>query len=73
MDLRDVRYNLLLRTDIDELLDSCLVDKVSKEICNNKVFWINKYENDGIPMLNYRDSLSMNIDMNKSVGKMQLI
>lgn len=57
MQVRDVRYNILLQTDIDNLIDACSADKLSYEICNSKNFWINRYEYDGIPSLNFRNDL----------------
>jgi hypothetical protein len=62
MDIKDVKYNLLLRTDINQLRRSCLVDKVSTNICNSKIFWEDKYNYDGIPMLKFRDDLFLNIN-----------
>ena len=60
MDIQDVRYNLLLQTDIDDLLDFCLTDRISNNICNSWVFWENKYNE--IPILKYRDNILLNIE-----------
>jgi hypothetical protein len=60
MDSRDIKYNLLLQSNIDDLLGFCLTDRVSNQICNSRVFWDNKYSK--FPMLKYRDNLMLNIE-----------
>jgi hypothetical protein len=49
MDTGDIRKNILLRyDDIDELINSCFVDKLSHTICSTKSFWEDKYSYDNL-------------------------
>lgn len=39
---KDIFYNILLKTDIDKLKNSCLTNKTSLQICLDKQFWLER-------------------------------
>lgn len=51
----DLLYNILLKSDIDSILQLKLVFKQVENIAD-KLFWINKFANDGLPIQHIRDN-----------------
>ncbi|HSW76656.1 MAG TPA: hypothetical protein VLG50_06410 [Candidatus Saccharimonadales bacterium] len=49
--MEDIKFETLLRLDIDDLHHACLVDKSSLSICHNNYFWQQKFEYDHVPLL----------------------
>jgi hypothetical protein len=41
-------YNILLQADINDIANLCLVNKQTYNICCNKQFWVEKFNNNNI-------------------------
>lgn len=65
--MQDIRREMLLATDIEELLNYCSVDKLSRDICSESYFWrkfFNQY-NLPFPTIHYHDPKSWIIAFEK--------
>ena len=51
----DIYYNILLQSDIHMIKTLCIINKAFYQLCHSHYYWINKYNNDKIPLplLNY--------------------
>lgn len=54
----DVDYKILMYLEPDELSKVCRTNHYSRELCDNKVFWIDKFEHDKLPLLYKPDELN---------------
>lgn len=47
----DILFNILLQSNINNIKNYCLLSTISKNICNDKNFWLTKFKIDNIPIL----------------------
>ena len=47
----DMYYNILMDSDPSAIENICMINKTSYQICSNPAFWINKFNQDGLPFL----------------------
>lgn len=57
MDLTDLRQKILLELPVEELPNAGSIDKLSETICNSSNFWVQKFSNDGLVMINKKTDL----------------
>lgn len=41
---KDTLYNILLQSDANTLINMCRTNIIAKQICDDKAFWINKFD-----------------------------
>jgi len=59
----DVNYEILKKLDIKSLNRFCIINKNAKEICNNKEFWLDKFRNDDLPIMDAPTTIEQWIKM----------
>lgn len=52
MNVYDIRKNILLRLPTDQLINACVTDQLAYQICSDEVFWIQKFDNENLPIIN---------------------
>lgn len=52
MHIPDIRFKILCHLHINDIKNICFTDKLSLDICSDKNFWINKFKNDKMLLLN---------------------
>ena len=48
----------LFQLPIGELIDACSTDRTAREICGQDDFWIRKFKNDGLTLINKRTNFA---------------
>lgn len=56
-ELYDINFNILLKSDIDSVLNLCQVNKQFNQICNDSYFWKKKFEHDTIPFTKIKEGI----------------
>src|SRR5579863_5221868 len=59
MEIYDIRKNILLITSIENIMIVSLLDKLSYNICNSSEFWVQKFTNDDIYLINTHTILKL--------------
>jgi len=50
MNVKDVYFNIALRSDLETLNNLCYIDKNISKVCDEQNFWIKKFERDSLPL-----------------------
>jgi len=53
---KDVDYEILLNLNIHDITALCLVNKYTQKLCTDNNFWVQKFENDKLPLIYYQDT-----------------
>src|SRR5438445_3529228 len=56
----DALYTLLLNTDINEIKNTCSINRLNSSICSQKQFWELKFNHDNIPFITNKDFTNVN-------------
>lgn len=51
MNIYDIRKNILLKLPIDQLINACFTDQLAYQICSNEVFWLQKFDDENLPII----------------------
>lgn len=51
-----VMFNILLHSDVDTIERMCFISDIIEKIRDNKYFWIQKFEQDNLMLLNYPEN-----------------
>lgn len=58
MELVEIRRNILLQSDINDLIQLCSTDLTSRDICSSISFWKDKFQLDRLPLMHIRSTIS---------------
>lgn len=61
--LQDVDYQILNSLNVDDLSRVCRTNKYSQQLCGDSRFWILKYNNEDLPLIQYNNYNGYSLNM----------